>query len=177
MSKIKLLCFSDTHGSDKLMLEALAEHPDAEYIIHLGDGLADLDALPIGNRTLLTVNGNHEDYMDGFRGTSGAPVERKLTLGGVTLLLMHGHRQYVKSNPLSALEYAYTKGADVLIYGHTHARENHTVHKGGMLRSITASRDITAFNPGSAGSRLLSSSPSYGIIVIDNGRLELSHIK
>lgn len=38
---MKVLIFSDSHGKAENMLRAVSLHPDAEYIVHLGDGSGD----------------------------------------------------------------------------------------------------------------------------------------
>ena len=40
---MKILIFSDSHGRSANMLKAIEYHPDAETLLHLGDGTDDLN--------------------------------------------------------------------------------------------------------------------------------------
>ena len=40
---MRILVFSDSHGNSRCMSEALYSNPNAEMIIHLGDGERDLN--------------------------------------------------------------------------------------------------------------------------------------
>ena len=42
---MRILVFSDSHGSTWRMRDALLDHPEADMIIHLGDGERDVENL------------------------------------------------------------------------------------------------------------------------------------
>ena len=58
---MKILVFSDSHGKYNNMQKAVNMHTDAKYLLHLGDGIADLANVNMGNIELHKVNGNFED--------------------------------------------------------------------------------------------------------------------
>lgn len=66
----------------------------------------------------------------------------------------------VKGSLVAAASYAASKGADVLLYGHTHIKDDRTVE--------TASGSVRMINPGSAGR---GSEPSYALLTLMNGVL------
>ena len=147
---MRLLIFSDTHGRREPMLALYNTYPN-DGIIHLGDYIA--DARWMRERTnghpVYAVRGNC-DYGD------TGPEEQLLQLGGVTLLLMHGHRYRVKDGYEAAFQAAAARGASVLLFGHTH-------------RPFLEKRDgILMMNPGS----LHHAAGEYGILEIDGNRAE-----
>ena len=38
---VRILVVSDSHGDSRALMRALDEQPDARYILHLGDGVAE----------------------------------------------------------------------------------------------------------------------------------------
>ena len=66
----------------------------------------------------------------------------------------------VKGSLVAAASYAASKGADVLLYGHTHIKDDRTVE--------TASGSVRMINPGSAGR---GSELSYALLTLMNGVL------
>ena len=58
---MKFLVFSDSHNKNANMQKAIKLHPDAKYLLHLGDGIADIDTIDTNNMDIYTVNGNFED--------------------------------------------------------------------------------------------------------------------
>ena len=57
---MKILVFSDSHGKYDNMQKAVNLHPDAKYILHLGDGISDLEHINT-DKKIHKVNGNFED--------------------------------------------------------------------------------------------------------------------
>ena len=75
MKKTKIIVFSDSHGeaSDmRYVIDAL--HPDAEYILHLGDGAEEFERMSAKypRKAFLGVSGN----CDIRYGGSDAPIQR-----------------------------------------------------------------------------------------------------
>ena len=73
-----------------------------------------------------------------------AVFEKIVDTGRFKFMLMHGHKYGVKSEYQRAADHAIEKGADVLLFGHTHRAEDITIDGsfGGHIRMI---------NPGSCG--------------------------
>ena len=145
---MKILVFSDSHGSRQDMLLAIdAERPDA--VFHLGDCWRDAEDIACGypEVPLYQVPGNCD-----WHTIDNAPTERMVTLGGVKFLLCHGHTFGVKSGYGTAVDRARRAGADVLLCGHTH-RVCYEDFGGLQL-----------LNPGSIGY-----DHTYGLITVQNG--------
>ena len=163
-----LLVISDTHGRSDRVREVLRIHPEASAVIFLGDGLRDLpEELVISERPkLYAVSGNCDPYtLSGF----SLGEEALLSFGSpYRFLLMHGHRHGVKSGREHALAYASVRGADVLLYGHTHVPEER------YFPADEGRRPMWIFNPGSLGAPH-GDAPSYGLIQIRSGQLLFSH--
>lgn len=129
-----LLVFSDSHGAYARMKRVLDQTP-CDAVAFLGDGLRDAERLydHSGVLPVLRVCGNC-DLMPVDTGD-----QLLTTLGGVNVLLTHGHRYGVKSG-LNALETAARKmGASLALYGHTHRqrcdeREGLTLVNPGSIR-------------------------------------------
>ncbi len=130
---MRILVFSDSHGSSRCIREALFLHRDASAVIHLGDGERDmngLDDLLCGKR-VVQVCGNC-DF------ASLLPRNELLTIGGEKIFCSHGHTELVKHGTQTLLEKARSLGARIALYGHTH-------------ESVTDYCDgLYVMNPGSA---------------------------
>jgi len=86
---------------------------------------------------------------------SDDPAEGLAPFGGVLFFYTHGHLFGVKSGYERIAEYAADRGADVVLFGHTHYK---------TLRHGTPFSP-TLFNPGS-----LRDTHSYGVITITDGQ-------
>lgn len=147
------------------MLRLVGEHPFATHLFFCGDGLSDLSALEeaFPRLVIASVRGN----CDGFSLACDAPSERLVELLGVKILLMHGHTHGVKDGDTQRLyRYAAARGADILMFGHTHLPFEQSDEIDG--------KRIYLFNPGSIGKRELFGY-SYGVLTIKENGFLLSH--
>lgn len=159
---MKLLVISDSHGRPDRIRAALGaqiSQPDA--LLFLGDGYADIMRCGVEGPALFCVSGNC-DYFTVFDKTP-PPRERLLSLGGYNLLMMHGDRYAVGAGNEKAAAYAAEKGADLLLYGHTHVRCEEYIPAGTRLAGRTTEKPLRIFNPGSLGSPR-GGEPSFGLI-------------
>lgn len=149
---MRVLVVSDSHGNVDNMVRAV-ERLQPDYVLHLGDCQRDLEALRREFPGLA---------MEGVPGNcdwgSYDQEERLIELGGVRILMLHGHTRNVKSSPMAAMYAAKECGAQVLLFGHTHRP---MVDNDGTLLTL---------NPGAAGDRL---HPTCGILTIDNGHADV----
>ena len=159
---MKILVFSDSHGSTLFMRRALNMHRDAEVVFFLGDGIADVDTLAymFPGVAWIVVSGNN-DYVPTFR---GIPVEKvaSITLGGFKIVATHGHHYYAKHGTGALKRLAKEQGADILLFGHTHTPHEEYVSDD--------EHPYYLFNPGAISGY----SPTYGVINLANAPL-LSH--
>ena len=126
---MKLCVFSDSHGiSDNMLHAVYVEEPDA--VIFLGDGERDLKPMRrrYPNLPIHAVCGNCDV---GF----SLPDKLLLTLEGVRIFAVHGHRHDVKYD--RGLDYllrsALHEQADVVLFGHTHVPSFAPAGTGGIL--------------------------------------------
>ncbi len=112
---MRILVFSDSHGNTGMMRNAIADHPEADMIIHLGDGERDIESLKylIGDKKLVQVCGNCDFG-------SLLPVNEIVNAGDVKIFCSHGHIEQVKYGNQILAEKAKSIGARITLYGHTH---------------------------------------------------------
>ena len=111
----RFLVISDSHNV-RLPMEELYKQYPVDGIIHLGDHIADA-------RWMRERTNGHPVYMvrgncDGF---DGGMEEQILEVGGVKLLLCHGHRYGVKRGFSSLVAAGAHAGVQAILFGHTHS--------------------------------------------------------
>ena len=111
---MKILIMSDSHGNNRAMIDAVTiESP--ELILHLGD--CDSDCSGLINRfpdiTLRSVRGNCDPWSNG-------PDVCDFRIGEKHFFMTHGHLHRVKSGIRAIVDSTFKRGADVLLFGHTH---------------------------------------------------------
>lgn len=112
---MRILVVSDSHGMEADLRRAILAQPKAEVVIHLGDGEAEARRLKASfpEKTFLQVRGNCDWGSD-------CPTVGEYTVDGVKLFYTHGHVYGVKSGLYGAVCAARERGAQVLLFGHTH---------------------------------------------------------
>ena len=141
---MKILVMSDSHGDAAAMTKVLKRCEDrVDMCVFLGDGVdAAQYALSLFPRLpRVVVSGNCDSAR--LAPSSAFPDEALFEADGVTFLCMHGHRHGVKGGVGKAADYAAKKGASVLLYGHTHRKDDAVVE--------TEAGEVRAINPGSVG--------------------------
>jgi len=157
---MKILVFSDTHGSPGFMLHAVSDHlhhGGVDMLIHLGDGWRDFQKLCAlyPDIPAHAVCGNCDGWSE-----HGLPASRTVQAEGFVFFLCHGHKYSVKTDILQAATAAGREKAHVLLYGHTHLSDDH--------REDTVYGTVRCINPGSAGAGFR---PSYALLEIVQGQL------
>ena len=170
---MKILIFSDSHGRSANMLKAIEYHPDAEILFHLGDGTDDLKDVSEKYPSLPVkyVKGNKEDCLFTNRNDNPFLVER---VGNKIIYLCHGHRHNVSYTEQSLIYSAICHNADIVLYGHTHVKENKYLPDVSQDEN-GEKKGLYVFNPGSISRPRDGLSPSYGIIEIRSDGVLLSH--
>lgn len=166
-----ILIFSDLHYASGTLRGALETHPEAEYVIFLGDGLRNFREV-LKEYPLLAVScvkGNCDLAVD--RETLNTPVVQSAVYDGVRVFFCHGHTFKVKDAVIgvSALVSSARKdGARIALFGHTHRAfcEEYDYGNG---------EKITVFNPGSIGEPPMGKPYSYGVLTVSDGKFEISH--
>lgn len=153
---MRILVTSDTHGDSARLRRAVLAQPQAEAVIHLGDGAEEAEQVRRAflKKAFYQVKGNCD-------WGSSLPDEAELDLEGVKIFYTHGHLYGVKSGDGAVLAEAGKRGAQVLLFGHTHqARAD---YQDGLY----------ILNPG----RLSGYEPSYGTIDITPQGIVLNIVK
>lgn len=148
---MRVLIVSDTHRQNNNYLKVLERERPVDMVIHCGDAegseylICESAGCPVE-----IVTGNNDFF-------SELPREKEFTIGSYKVWLTHGHNYYVTMGNESLKEEAAARGADIVIYGHTH-------------RPLVDIEDkIIAVNPGSlAYPRQEGKRPSYVMMELDN---------
>jgi len=146
---MKILTFSDSHGSKNIMLDVVqAESPG--LILHLGDNINDCAVIytEYPEIPLRSVRGNND-----FR-SAGLDMD-EFVLEGKRFFMTHGHLFNVKTGKAHLVSSALNRGVDVLLFGHTH------------IPYYAVLDDLTVINPGSVGY----AQNQYAILEFKNGEM------
>ena len=136
---------SDSHGRNRRRLQEMEPlFAENDYIVHLGDGSADLREVfsRYPGKTYL-CRGNCDPCYG----------EEEIVIGaeGLSVLCCHGHRYGVKTGLSRLAARAKELGCNIALYGHTHRAK------------IEMWDGVLCINPGALGSY---SEPSYAYLVI-----------
>lgn len=145
---MKFLVVSDIHGRYDRLLKLFELHRDADALMFLGDGLADLERADAYSRgfTVFAVKGNCDGTS--FLGRNDVCNEMVLNFDGYRFFLLHGHTRGVKCGFANAVYAAAERESDVLLFGHTHEPIEKYIPCGSAYQLC---KPIYIFNPGSLG--------------------------
>ena len=148
---MRILIVSDTHKSHANLEIALERAGHIDLLIHLGDVEGKEDYI----ETLVycpvhIISGNNDFF-------SSLPREEEFFIGEHHIFITHGHGYFVGMGEERLKEEARDRGADIVMYGHTH------------MPALTIEPDLVTLNPGSiAYPRQLGRRPSYIMMRVDN---------
>lgn len=147
---MKVLIVSDSHGKNTQLDWVLKRVSPIDMLIHLGDLEGSEDYIEaIAEWPYELVSGNNDYFTDIER-------EKMIKIGSYQVLLTHGHRQQVYSGTDTIKKWAKEKGADIVMFGHTH------------MPLLEIEEDITVLNPGSISKpRQEGHIPTYMIMELD----------
>lgn len=153
---MKVLVVSDTHKKNDNYFK-LVERYKPDLVIHCGDAEGSEYALSEAvNCPVQIVLGNNDFF-------SYLPREVELNLEGFKIWVTHGHNYYVSMGNEVLKREALARGADIVLYGHTHRP---VVDKEGS---------VIAVNPGSLSyPRQEGHKPSYVIMELKEGKADFS---
>lgn len=148
---MKVLIVSDTHGRHGNLRKAVEESGEFDVLIHLGDvegGEAYIDAVADCEKHV--IRGNNDFY-------SSLPKEEVFFLNGKKVFITHGHNYYVAFGTEQVERAGRERGADVVMFGHTHRPH------------LEVRDDVVVLNPGSLSyPRQEGRQSSYMIMEIDD---------
>jgi len=154
---MRVLIVSDTHRSNGIYLQLVKHHAPLDMVIHAGD--VEGSELTIASSVdcpVYMVAGNNDFF-------SELPQEQEFNICEHKVFLTHGHHYYISMGNELIKDEAKSRGADIVIYGHTH-------------RPVVEYGDgIIAINPGSLTyPRQEGRKPSYALLEIDNnGKMDI----
>ncbi len=147
---MKILVVSDTHGQHKNLDKILEKEQDIDLFVHLGDvegGEFYIDAVVECEKHI--VRGNNDFFSD-------LPKEEEFYIGKYKAFITHGHAYGVSLGPEQIREEGKVRGADLVMFGHTHKP------------FLEKDSEITVLNPGSISyPRQNGRQPSYMILTLD----------
>lgn len=154
---MKLLVISDTHHYlDNAQDVLMRIGTQMDGVLHLGDH--DTDAAELQKEfpalPFHVVKGNNDYSME-------TPNNQMLRMCGRNILLTHGHKQNVYFSYDSISYWAEEKGADAVLFGHTHRPfyDNHG--------------RVLLLNPGSISLPRGDTTPTFAVLTItEHGRME-----
>ncbi len=147
----KYLVISDTHGRDNNFYDVLDLEEPLDGIIHCGDFEGSEGKFAIAaNCPVYFVAGNNDFFSDLKR-------EIEFELDGHYVFLAHGHNYMVSMDLENIRSEAVARGADIVIFGHTHKP---------VAKEIDG---VYVFNPGSLSyPRQEGRRPSYMLLWTDS---------
>lgn len=146
---MRIIVFSDSHGSTYSLDEALYNIGKFDAIVHLGDIASDVEYLEAvySDVPIYSVVGNNDFFASGDH-------EKTITIDGYKIFIAHGHTLGVHIDTERLVKAAKREGASAALFGHTHRA---------MLEYTDG---ILILNPGST-SRPRSGKPSFAVIETD----------
>lgn len=147
---MKVLVVSDTHGRHTNLDRILQEVGKIDMFVHLGDvedGDVYIDVVVECEKHIV---GGNNDYF------SSLPREEEFYIGTHKVYITHGHQYSVSYETESIKKAGLERGADIVMFGHTHTP------------FLEVGEDITLLNPGSVSyPRQKGRQPSYMILEMD----------
>lgn len=171
---MKLVVFSDSHGGGIYIKKALDMHRTADAALFLGDGISDFfvwrERYP--EIAFIAVRGNCDV---GFGDIYNARHTEELTLDGRKIFMCHGHTYGVKGGLGSLVQAARSRGADIVLFGHTHQKTERYIGAEEMAENTDGcveGKGLYLINPGSVGGRGSDGEHSFCVLEIkENGIL------
>lgn len=111
---MRALIISDTYRENSAFLQLIDKVGHIDMLIHCGDvsGSEYLYKEAV-ECAVKIVSGNNDFY-------TSLKSEEEFEIENYHVLLTHGHMKGVSYGPERIMEYAANKGADIVMYGHTH---------------------------------------------------------
>ena len=125
---MQIIIMSDNHRDEDIVREVLKQNPQADRYYLLGD--SEMRKHVLVNLEVISVKGN-------FPFEPRLPKELILTIDDIRVLMVHGHKQHVKTGIERIKQYARDKNAQLVFFGHTH---HYRIYDAG---------DMILVNPGS----------------------------
>jgi len=147
---MKILIVSDTHRNHDNLDMVIEQEKPFDLLIHLGDAEGCEDYIEAMAECSVEVVAGNNDFF------SSLPYEQEIKIGKYNVFLTHGHYYYVNAGISRIQSEGIARGADIVMFGHTHCP---------VLERID---DMIILNPGSISyPRQEGKNPSYMIMDVD----------
>lgn len=111
---MRILIISDTHGRHANLETILEKIKPIDMLIHLGDAEREEYYIEALAECPVEIVAGNNDYF------SQLPKEKEIQIGRYKVFLTHGHYYYVSMGTEHLCEEAEARGADIVMFGHTH---------------------------------------------------------
>ncbi len=147
---MKILIVSDTHRNHDNLDIVLEKEKPLDLLIHLGDAEGREDYIEVVAECPVEVVAGNNDFF------SSLPGEKEIKIGKYKIFFTHGHYYYVNAGIERIKREGIARGADIVMFGHTHRPV------------LEMTDDLIILNPGSISyPRQDGKMPSYIIMDID----------
>ncbi len=146
---MRILIVSDTHRQNENFYRVV-DLVKPELVVHCGDVEgSEEELIRAAGCPVYMVAGNNDFFSD-------LPKELEVSIAGHRTWITHGHHYYVSMGPEMIREEAIQRGAEIVMYGHTHRPV------------VYRDANVIAVNPGSLSyPRQEGRKPSYIIMESD----------
>ena len=155
---MKILVVSDSHGDYRSFDKLVRCQSKAEVVIFLGDGYEEYGDVRLNypNKMFIAVKGNND-------WSCPLPLNEERVIEGKRFFITHGHIEHVKYGLDMLKQKARSRGADIVLFGHTH------------IPYIEYDGGLNILNPGS----IRRFNCSYGVIDIqkDNVLMNTAYLR
>lgn len=114
---MRVAVVSDTHGNNSNLSRVMKVEGDIDLLIHLGDVEASLQEIEKIAKCPVQIVAGNTDFFSCF------DREKEFDVLGRNIFITHGHRYAVSKDTDVLKQEAIFRGADIVMYGHTHRPE------------------------------------------------------
>ncbi|HEY4537314.1 MAG TPA: metallophosphoesterase [Erysipelothrix sp.] len=150
---MKFIVCSDNHGDIVTLRKIVEKHPDASAYLHCGDIELESSLVP----EFKVVRGNN-DYFYNY------PEQIVTTVGDLRVLITHSHLLPFGNRIKALSELAQKHQCDIACFGHTHRYQ------------VEYYENILCINPGSLYYNRDGSKPSYAVVTVEKGEINVQRM-
>ena len=154
---MKILVVADTHKNFEVLDLCVRKNPDADMLIHLGDGEHEFNDIRSQHpeKAMIYVRGNCD-----FGNHEEVHVAK---VAGYRIFCCHGHTLGVHDGLNDLVASAKKNKCNIALYGHTHLYKTEVID------------GVFVMNPGSLDSPRNHNKPTFGVIELDeDGKIKMN---
>lgn len=147
---MRIIVCSDNHGDKEILMKLKEKYRGAKAFIHCGD----MEMTKEEMEGFYVVTGNN-DYLDRF------PNELVVDLEEIKVFVTHSHKLPFGQRTQALAHIAKSYDCILACHGHTH------------IPHVTEIDGVTCLNPGSLRYNRDGSRPSYAVVDVNDGELDI----